>query len=157
MLRKHEKPLSQLHNRIAEYAGRSEKNYDNNISNTSFPVLLKPDGKKLSFECVNSHKEIQFKNFKLTTKPADNCCYLKDGTVFCIEFIGFKNKIPIIIGRKYIHLRPVSIYLCNSQHMKIHMANEFHDVEVKDVKEIIGKAFRIIFNGSHYVMSLLHL
>lgn len=43
------------------------------------------------------------------------------------------------------------------QYMKIHVANGFHDVEVKALEEIIEKAFKIIFNSSHYIMPLLHL
>lgn len=154
MLRKHEKPLSQLYNRIAECTITSQ---DISDSTSLDPLLVKPNGINLPFECVNSHKEIHLKNFKLTTEINNNCCYLQDGSVFYIDYIGFKNKIPVIIGRKYMNLRPITMYPCNSQNIKIHVADSFHDAEVKAVKDIKEKAFRIIFNNLHYIMPMLHL
>ncbi|XP_029670053.1 uncharacterized protein LOC115239595, partial [Formica exsecta] len=107
MLRKSEKPLSQLNNRINENA-RFATNSQNIISNA--PLLLKPNIKHLPLGCVNSHKQIKFKNCMLTTKSANNCCYLKDGSVFCIEYIGFKDEYPVILGKKCIDLRPIPGY-----------------------------------------------
>lgn len=75
---------------------------------------------------------------------------------FCIKYIGYQNKIPVIIGRKYINLRSVSMYLCNSQDMKIHISKELDNIEVKAVTEIKEKAFRMVINNQHYMMSLLH-
>lgn len=119
MLRKYEKPLSQLNNRIYEYSTR----YINKMKNSSIdePLLLKPNGKSLPLKCTNSHKQIKFKYFMLTTKSPDNCCYLKDGCVFSIKYIGFKDKVPIVLGNKYIDLHPVATYSCNSQDMNVHM------------------------------------
>ncbi|KAL6423080.1 hypothetical protein ACFW04_010511 [Cataglyphis niger] len=79
-------------------------NSQNIIPNAS--LLLKPNRKHLSLGCVNSHKQIKFKNFVLTTKFANNCCYLKDGSVFCIEYIGFKYENPVILGKNVLILDP---------------------------------------------------
>lgn len=76
-----------------------------------------------SLKCTHSHKKIKFKYFMLSAKCPDNCCYLKDGSVFCIKYIGFKDNVPVVLGNKYIDLRPVAAYPCNSQIMDIHMSN----------------------------------
>jgi len=155
MLRKYEKPLSQLNNRMYEYSTRHARNKIKSC--TVKPLLLKPNGKNLPLKCTNSHKQIKFKNFILTTKSQNNCCYLKDGSVLCIKYIGFKDEIPIILGKKYTDLRSIAIYPCNSQNMSIHMSNgQTHDLEIIPVTQIDVKGFKFFFNGNYYMMPLLH-
>ncbi|KAL6418036.1 hypothetical protein ACFW04_011100 [Cataglyphis niger] len=154
MLRKSEKPLSQLNNRINENA-RFAINSQNIIPNA--PLLLKPNRKHLPLGCVNSHKQIKFKNFVLTTKFANNCCYLKNGFVFCIEYIGFKYENSVILGKKCIDLRPIPGYPCNSEDMQIHIASKGMHLEIIPVKQIDKKALQISFNKVYYIMPLLHL
>lgn len=156
MLRKSEKPLSQLNNRIHEYTTR----YTNNMKHCSIvkPLFLKSDGKNLSFNCTHSHKKIKFEYFVLTVKSPNNCCYLKDGSVFCIKYIGFKDKIPIVLGNKYIDLQSILTYPCNSQNLDIHVSNgQTLDLEIVSVTEIHMKGFKVFFNGMYYIMPLLHL
>lgn len=155
-LRKSEKPLSQINNRISEQITRSEINDEAN-TNTNVPLLLKPDRKNLPLQCVNSHKRIKLKNFTLTTKCADNCCYLKDGSVFCIEYIGIKDKTPVVLGKRFADLLPIPIYPHNSQNMDIHMTKNLTHLEVIPASEICKKAFKVFYNGDYYVIPLLHL
>lgn len=154
MLRKTEKPLSQLYNRITENAG-FQTNLANNVENA--PLVLKPNKKQLPLGCVNSHKQIKLKNFTLTANSANNCCYLKDGSVFFIDFIGFKDKNPVIIGKKCIDLRPITGYPCNSQDMQIYIANKGIELQIIPVTEIQKKGFKVFFNNVCYIMPLLHL
>jgi len=157
MLRKSEKPLSQINNRISEQMTISEIN-DKDNTNRNGPLLQKPDGRQLPLNCVNSHKQVQLKNCILTTKSTDNCCYLKDGSVFCIEYIGFKDKTPVILGKRLINLLPVPMYPHNSQNMNIHMAcNKEMHLQITSVAEIDTKALKIFFDNVYYVMPLLHL
>ncbi|KYN04656.1 hypothetical protein ALC62_04487 [Cyphomyrmex costatus] len=156
MLRKSEKPLSQLNNRLNERSARYLTNYKSN-SDTNTPILQKPDNKSLPLGCAHSYKQIQFDRFKLTLKPSDNCCFLKDGSVFSIKYIGMKDEIPVVLGRKYLDLQPIPIYPCNSQDMNIHRTSRHTHLDIIPVKEINTKAFRIIFDNVHYVMPLLHL
>lgn len=154
MLQKSEKQLSQLNNRINENA-RFAINSQNIIPNA--PLLLKPNRKYLPLECVKSHKQIKLKNFVLTTKFANNCCYLKDESVFCIEYIGFKYENPIILGKKSIDLRLISEYPYNSEDMQIHIASKGMHLEIIPVKQIDKKALQISLNNVYYIMPLLHL
>lgn len=90
MLRKSEKPLSQLNNRLHERIIECTTNYNSSIHE---PLLIKPDRKQFPLQCQNtnlyrSYKKIKFKNFTLTTKSPDNCCYLKDGSIFSIKYLG---------------------------------------------------------------------
>ncbi|KAL6416912.1 hypothetical protein ACFW04_011377 [Cataglyphis niger] len=96
MLRKSEKPLFQLNNRINENA-RFAINSQNIIPNV--PLLSKPNRKHLPLGYVNSHKQIKFKNFVLTTKFANNCCYLD---LFFVSNILVSNmKTPLSWEKKY--------------------------------------------------------
>lgn len=155
MLRKSEKPLSQLNNRIHEYTTRCMHHVNHS---TDKPLLLKPDEKTLPLNCTHSHKKIKFEDFVLTCKSPNNCCYLKDGSVLCIKHIGFKNDIPVVLGNKYIDLRSIPTYPCNSQNLNIHMFNgETLNLEVVHLTEIYMKGFKVFFNNMYYVMPLLHL
>lgn len=156
MLRKSEKPLSQLNNRIHEYT-RCTNNM-NNCSTDNKPLFLKPDGKTLPLNCTHSHKKIKFQDFVLTCKSPNNCCYLKDGSVFEVIHIGFKDKVSVVLGKKYIDLQSMPTYPCNSQNLNIHMFNgQTMDLEVIPVTEIYMKGFKMFFNKIYYVMPLLHL
>lgn len=155
MLRKAEKPLAQLNNRLNERTTKPETDIENH-SITNMPLFLKADGTKLG--CTNSHKQIKFKNFQLTTKSPDNCCYLKDRSVFCIRYIGFKNKAPVVLGNRYNELCPIATYPCNSQDMNIHVSNgQTQDLEVVPITQIDVKGFKAFFNGIYYILPLLHL
>lgn len=156
-LRKSEKPLSQINNRINEQKTNSEIN-DKTNTNTDVSLLLKPDGRNLLLRYVNSHKQIKLKNFTLTTKCADNCCYLNDGSVFFVEYIGIKDKTLVILGKRFADLSPIpNIYPTNSQNMDIHMTKNFTHLEVIPASEICKKTFKIFYNSVYYVIPLLHL
>ncbi|XP_070513005.1 uncharacterized protein [Cardiocondyla obscurior] len=151
-LRKSEKPLSQLNNRIHECKLRSKKKSEI----IKEPLLLKPNGKSLPLNCERSCKTIQFKNYILKTKSPNNCCYLKDRSVVCIKYIGFHNDSPVILGNRYTDLQPISGYPCNSQHIDIHTSNsQVSDLEVIPVSNIKTKGVHILFDGAHFVMPLL--
>ncbi|KYN02771.1 hypothetical protein ALC62_06406 [Cyphomyrmex costatus] len=155
MLRKSEKPLSQLNNRFHEYTTRYTTNMKN--CNIDEPLFLKPDGKNLPLKCTYSHKQIKFKYFMLTAKSPDNCCYLKDGSVFRIKYIGYKDKVRVVLGNKYIDLQPILTCPCNSQNMNIHMSNgQIQDLQIVPITQIATKGFEIFYNEMYYVMPLLH-
>lgn len=161
LIRKAENPLAQLHNRISE---RSCANITNNMQSkkcesADIPLLVRPDNKRLPQNCIKSHKQMNFKNFVLKTDYANNVCYLKDGSVFSIKHIGYKNNVAVVLGKKYC-LEPSPIYPFDSGHMKIFIGKKENniqlipgtDIHVKDVK-----AFRIIVDDVHYIMPILHL
>lgn len=87
--------------------------------NTDSPLFRRPDKKKLPKNCL---KEIHFKNVILNMNYANNCCYLKDESIFSIKYIEYKNNVPVLLGRRYRHIEPVPIYPCNSEDMKIFIA-----------------------------------
>lgn len=157
MLRKSEKPLSQLNNRINERAITKCKSNFNNSNIINIPLLLHPDGRNMPLGCVNSHKSMKFAKYLLTTNSADNCCYLKDGSVFCIEYIDYKDNIPIVVGKKFCDLQSIAMYSCNSQDMNIHTATRQTSVEIVSATQIDAKAVKIFFNHMYYIMPLLHL
>jgi len=162
MLCKSEKPLSQLNNRIHECKIKCTTNYN---SFTDEPLLIKPDGRKfpLQYENTNnqvqciSYKKLKLKNFTLTTKSPNNCCFLKDGSIFSIQYLGLKDKNPIILGKKYLDLQSIPMYPCNFQNMNICISNsKALNMEIVSATEIDSKGLEVFYNKDHYIMSLLH-
>lgn len=164
MLRKSEKPLSQLNNRIHERIIKCTTNY-NSSSTYDKPLLIKPDGRRFPLQCQDTnnqlcrpYKKIKFKDFTLTTKSPNNCCYLKDGSIFSINYLGLKDEYPIVLGTKYLNIRPIPMYPCNSQNMKIYITNsKTLDLETISAREIDNKGLEVFYNGYNYIMPLLHI
>lgn len=86
-------------------------------NSTDESLLLKPEG-KLIFQLYIFAQEDKIQIFSVVKSP-NNCC-LKNGSIFCIKYIGFKDKIPVVLGNKYIDLRPVSTYPRNFQDLNIY-------------------------------------
>ncbi|XP_039308985.1 uncharacterized protein LOC120356847 isoform X2 [Solenopsis invicta] len=98
MLRKAEKPLQQLYNRISEI--NTELKITDNES--IYPILKKEFREILPANCKRAHRVIQFKDFILTAKKPDNCCYLKDNTIVVIKHICYNGDTAVIIARKFL-------------------------------------------------------
>lgn len=159
MLRKAEHPLSQLHNRITEIRNCPKLLQHSRTSrnNTPAPLLAKPDNKILPHNCINSHKEIHLKDIMLNTKQGNNCCYLKDGSVFTITYIGYKHDIPVVLGRIYRDFSRLEMYPCDSRDLKICIGKDQSDIQIIPVTDIDVKAFKVILHGIHYIMPILHI
>lgn len=98
LLRKGNKPLSQLRKRLDEMANFNVTKVEIN-SNALFPSLLNPNRKQLPMGVSASHDEIKFKNFTLSCKRNSNCCcFLSDESICSVCYIGKKNNHPVILG-----------------------------------------------------------
>lgn len=82
---------------------------------------------------------------------------MKNGSIFRIDYIGFKDEYPVILGKHFINLKSIPGYPCNSQDMEIHIASKGIHLEIIPIKEISKKAFTMFFNNVYYIMPLLHL
>lgn len=98
MLRKHANPLQQIHRRLTENIHPCTKKRG---KNEKYPLLLEPINKKLPFNCLQSHRKLQFENFELSNSRHDNCCILDDGSIIVIQDIGTLNEDIIVIGKKF--------------------------------------------------------
>lgn len=156
LLRKHEKPLQQIHRRIAE------KNIINtlkiNLKNPHYPILVSRNKKNLPFGCSESYDMLKFSDFKLSCEKADRFCYLRNNKVIIIHHIGVKDGNPVILGQEYKEYCNFDIYPCDSRLMHIFIVGEnLTELKYFFVNEILRKAVLLPWvEGKHCVLPLLH-
>ncbi|XP_011684334.1 PREDICTED: uncharacterized protein LOC105447823 [Wasmannia auropunctata] len=156
MLRKSEKPLQKLYKRISENFNETFQ-YDCNKSN--MPILKKKSSKVPPMNCTSAYCIIEFSDFTLTDKKPNNCCYLTDKTIVVIEHICYnKEKIPVIIGKKFLTKNSLPFYPCESQNMDICVVKNASNLEMWPITEIVKKAVQLSFENANTwcCMPLLH-
>jgi len=159
LLRKFDKPLQQICNRLDEqslFPTENQQFYDQ-----QYPQLQKKINRNLPLSCCNAHKQIKFSSFILTTKKYNNCCYIKENNVTSIVYIsniGYYRDIPTIIGRKFMNISTLSNYPCDSGNLGIYVVTGLSALQMWPVSSIKNKAFQMDFeNDSTYlVFPLLH-
>jgi len=117
ILRKYEKPLSQIHCRIMER--KTANKYKPSESILKYPILISQNEKEIPFECSQSYETLKFRDFKLSCSQADRFCFLKNNKVLMIHYIRSKNDNPVIIGKEFKKYSSLEFFPCNSQDMNI--------------------------------------
>lgn len=106
---------------------------------------------------TDPHQEIQFRNFLLTDKSPNNCCYLSDKSIVVIQYICYRDGIPVIIGRKFINTRSIDNYPCDSRNLGIFEGRELSELETWNIDQIDRKGFIIPYKiGCVYIFPLIH-
>lgn len=157
LLRKHEKPLQQIHRRLAE--GHFSEKKHRNAPGGTFPYLKSPLRRiKLADGCTDPHKSLIFKNFELTSKEPNNCCILKNNSVIYVTALGRRDDEIVVIGRKFLKTEPIPDYpIQDSRDMGLFIASQLSNVvKVYEADSILKKACLFIYKDVFYVMSLLH-
>ncbi|XP_067214679.1 uncharacterized protein [Linepithema humile] len=153
MLRKAEKPLQQLYNRISKINAELKITDNESI----YPILKKKFREILPANCKRAHRVIQFKDFILTAKKPDNCCYLKDNTIVVIKHICYNGDTAVIIARKFLTKNSLSLYPCSSENMDVYIVNNLSQLMIWAVTEISNKAVQLPFREDSWCcMPLLH-
>lgn len=143
MVRKAEKPLCQLYNRLTE-KGLIFPN-ENVPKQSAIPIVCRKTGTLLPFNCTNAHERIQFKQFVLTNREPNNCCLLKDKAIVLIEHIGYKNEVPVIIGRKYTDQEALPVYPCQSVNLDVYVTSRLSDLQIWNLTDIENKTLKLPF------------
>ena len=113
MIKSGANPLAQMMKWITE---RSQNLIPFNNIKTGYRLLKRKKPVEPLFEGYsNPHGEIEFTDFVLTDKFPGNCCYLLDKSIVLVEDIGYRNEIPVIVGRKYINLHSITDYPIDSR------------------------------------------
>ncbi|XP_070516695.1 uncharacterized protein [Cardiocondyla obscurior] len=144
MLMKPDKPLQQLYRRISE---NCHKNIEyGSINKSNFFILKNKYFGVLPMKCTNAHRTIQFREFYLTTKKPNNCCYLKNKTIVVIVHICFNEEnIPVVIGKKFLTQHSLPYYPCDSRNMNIYVVENLSHLLMWPITEIANKAVQLPF------------
>ncbi|KYN14463.1 hypothetical protein ALC57_13335 [Trachymyrmex cornetzi] len=147
LLRKFDKPLQQICNRLHEQSSlfrtENERFYDH-----QYPQLQKKINQNLPLGCCNTHNQIKFSSFVLTAKKYNNCCYIKENnavSIVCISHIGYYREIPTIIDQKFMNISTLPNYPCNSGNLGIYVVTGLSALQMWPVSLIKNKAFQMDF------------
>lgn len=120
-----------------------------------------PNKEQLPMDVSASRDRIKFKNFtlscKLCKRKSNCCCYLSDGSICSICYVGKRNNHPVILGITLEDPQPLPNYLCNSFDIKICYSNKWSKLKEFKATEITNKAVRLFFRGTNYFFPMFHL
>ncbi|XP_077262776.1 uncharacterized protein LOC143897763 [Temnothorax americanus] len=164
LLRKFEKPLQQIYNRLSEQSNLVSNKIEHSSNNLEGPQLLQKSNKLLQMGCTNAHTRIKFPAFTLTTKEYNNYCYIKENNsikIVCIQSIGYFHEDAVILGRKFMSMSSLRNYPCDSSNLHIFVVKNLSDnLEMWPVSSIQNKGFLIplkIDCASYLILPLLHV
>lgn len=147
-IRSSSRPLEQLVNRCIE---EDNLNIINVKKNYPIPKLrIINDTKKI--------KSVQCKGFYFSTKTADNCCSLLDGTTISLTKIYFKNEQIYVTGKKYSTVKSFFRIPCDSLNIGIKLINELqYELITVPLSNIKSKCVKLpLCNEEAVVLPLLH-
>lgn len=118
-IRKGEKPLEQLYNRIVERSRHAKRRNQYKLSK---PECSHYNSKKSNVMGKTVYDSIVFKSFRLSVrKQCDKFCYLQNNDVFCIECIYMSDGTIFMEGRTLINSKNLSHYPVDSNMLYIYM------------------------------------
>jgi len=128
-IRKKDKPLQQIINRI--YEENFVKLSEENNLNSKLKLLNKHDNGPLDqFLYTSQWETIVFPNFTLKIKNSDNCCSLNNGDIVLIKNFASNDKNTVIIGNKYKSKKDFYNEPCKSSDLGIYLVeNVVNDLQ----------------------------
>ncbi|XP_075534449.1 uncharacterized protein LOC142568328 isoform X1 [Dermacentor variabilis] len=170
-VRKPEKPLQQLYNRIMEeralgsMSSRPETCIALDSGSVCFTekekLLMRHDNGPLPLGCVGP----QYKGFlfsqdaTIKVNKRDCTCMLNDGSIVKVENFAVcaVSHMPVLVGRKYQKLEDLYTYPCKSSLINIFLASNLSDIHFWPVSDITLKCVRLPFGRKHAVFPMRHL
>ncbi|XP_031348209.1 uncharacterized protein LOC116174433 isoform X1 [Photinus pyralis] len=142
------RPLQQLRNRIKE---EQELPLKTDICK-NYPVIHKDKN-----NCVNS---LDFKHFNISTKEANNCCLLHDGSIAIITNISHENGDAILTVNQYKHFKPHYESPCDSRKVGISIIDKSRMTQTVKISAntirkkciIINNVFEKNFDKNEYIV-----
>lgn len=157
ILRKHANPLQQIHRRLSEENNCNQHLQEKNPKIVKYPLLKYPIVSELPLGCHSEHKIVQFRNFMLSNKRPDNCCFLTDATIVMIKHIGLIENVIVILGRQFLQKNDILNYPCSSSNLNIYKVENLSPVHMWPAQCISRKGFLVTYENTTYAMPLLHI
>lgn len=160
LLKKREKPLQQLHRRIAKGHYPKKKFRLPEGINMELRSCMKRES---TYRCEKEYRKIVFQDFELSTKPPDNCCIVEDGIIVLIDGIGTKKGKNYIFGRKFINKSDLDNFprgdswRISSKDVGMFVLGKLSsDIKSYTIEEIKNKCVYFSYKEKSYAISLLH-
>ena len=159
MVRKNERPLEQLHNRMEETRMFSARNLPGSqIGNTFHSAHA--SGPLLTGLEDPQYKRIKSQECTFDSTDRNNCCGLLGTKVILIEnFATSQDTGELhVIGREFECLEELYTYPCESSILGIFRVSKLKSkLESWPISDITDKYFRLPFHDSYAVFPLLHV
>lgn len=157
LVRKGDKPLQQIVNRISELTNRCLNETEVNI----YPKLKSEHSRGPVIENssldIKQYEKIHFKTFLLSLDEADNCCVLKDNSIVIIKNIIVHDQQIKIIGKTFLSLENFYTSPCESSKLNIFLTRNLStELCSFDVNQISFKCIKLNFKNKFVVFPLIH-
>lgn len=127
------KPLEQLVNRISE---------ENQLPIIKASIKLYP---RIHYSKVEKINLIELKEFVISIKNPNNCCLLKDNSIFIVKEIIFLNKILHIVGNQFTKMESLFVQPCNSLNLQISIIDDHFKYITVPISEIKKKCLKLTY------------
>ncbi|XP_077561437.1 uncharacterized protein LOC144177729 [Haemaphysalis longicornis] len=168
-VRKPEKPLQQLSNRIAEersLASCLAAKPGNTAPSTSQTSGVKyttgrvHEAGPLPQGCIGpQYKSVRFlADISIKTTRRDSTCMMKDGSIVKVENIAHSAAYdhPVLVGRRYQKLEDLYTYPCSSSLLDVYLASKPSEIHFWPLKEVAAKCVRLPVGTKYAVFPMVH-
>lgn len=157
-LRKHEKPLQQLHRRYTEKCRVTDAQISGPEFQTKYEYRLIHRSGPILEAAETQFGALKTAHWIVTVKEPDNCCKVGETVVIVNNFVNnSKCNRMMVVGKRY--LSTTDIYdkpCCSSVFGSVLVSNLSSNLEMWPVSEITTKCLRIPFREGFAVFPLLH-
>ncbi|XP_072141646.1 uncharacterized protein [Dermacentor andersoni] len=168
-VRKPERPLEQLHNRILEERSFNKPSPSSSAQPPSSwdVIFIGTERAKLKGRheegplppgCVGpQYKALEVDSVTFKPGKRDSTSMLDDGTIVKMENIAHSDdRQPVIIGRKYEKLEDLYLYPCSSSLLNVHLASQASGLQFWPISKIKTKCVRLPVGKKFAVFPFVH-
>lgn len=154
LVRKGDKPLSQVVKRIYELERHSE-NLQNEAEDFK-PSREHEYGPLLIGTNNPQYMELNLPQFKLKIKPPNNCYASVESDIILIENIAHQMDTVVLIGRKFIDKESFFTKPCHSSDFGIFFVKNLGILEVFYIEDIDTKCVKLDYKNGFVIFPLIH-
>lgn len=161
-VRKPEKPLEQLYNRVMEERALSKHTCPRTHSIPEAGKLaMRHENGPLPFGCVGpQYKSWRFSaDVTIKANERDCTCMLKDKSI--VKVVNFAvcavSHQPVLIGQRYTSLEDLYTYPCHSSLINIFLVSKLSNLHFWPLSDVVAKCVRLPFGKKYAVFPMRHL
>lgn len=147
-VRKPTQMLEQVRNRVIEMCEINDIVYNKGFlfgTSNKFP------------DCTKSYKGYRFDKFVLQANRADACCQVFPDIKFEIEQFAMQNNEEVVIGRRFLEVKPFFTLPMNSEEVGIFQCSKLSSrYETFPVSQIQNKFVKLPYQDSSVLIAMLH-
>ncbi|KAJ8671779.1 hypothetical protein QAD02_003038 [Eretmocerus hayati] len=154
-IRKQQQRLQQLYLNLTHKARHIEREKTHRYPQF---VKCKNQTRNLPQGCHGWFGKVVLLDYELSTQLPNNISILGDGTIVQIDHFGWKEKEPVMIGKKFEITEDVPLYPLPSRMFNICIVEALSNAhEIWPISSILYKAVIMVYESANHVVPLLHI